>query len=515
MHLEAKRLTGKYRASKMFYSPFNDLNIVQNFGSRSELTTLMNQVVLISFLRKIGLFLTLLVAVQSFAAAQVAPEPERKQLLNGLRVVYLPHSGQEVLLKLRIHSGAAFDLAGKAGSMALLGDLLFPDPATREYFTEEMKGRLNVTTDYDSITITMQGQAREFERMIELLRTALVNPQLTAENVAKAREGRIKIIKETSISPSAVADRAIAARLFGDFPYGRPYSGTVESLERVEREDLLLARDRFLHPNNSTLVIIGDVQPSRVMRTLRQLLGGWRKNETLTPPTFRQPIPPDSRALVINAPGDQSVEIRLAVRGFARQDPDAAAATMLGIVARQRWEKLLPELTRSPVFVRHDTFRLPGMFVMGSSVDNLLAGKALATAQEVIKSLIGRPVSAMELAEARKETLAHITTEIPKPDAIAQALLDIDTYGIQPAAEQIRALDMISPADLQRVTTRLFHNDNLASVVVGNSELVKPQIERYLKVELMGELKPKTASGPEVKTNSKTKPETKPAGKPD
>ena len=138
------------------------------------LATSMNMVVLQSFFRKTALALCLWTAFQTLGVAQVPSEPERNRLLNGLRVVLLPRPGdQEVLIKLRIHSGAAFDLAGKAGSMALLGDLLFPDPTTREYFTEEMKGRLNVTTDYDSITITMQGRAREFERIIEVLRTAV------------------------------------------------------------------------------------------------------------------------------------------------------------------------------------------------------------------------------------------------------------------------------------------------------------------------------------------------------
>ncbi len=476
----------------------------------------MNPVVLMSFLRKPNLAFCLLVALQSGVLAQAPSEPERNQLLNGLRVVFLARADQDVLIKLRVNSGAAFDLAGKAGSMALLGDLLFPDPTTREYFTEEMKGRLNVTTDYDSMTITMQGRAREFERMIEILRTALVTPQLTQANVAKAREGRIKIIKETAISAGSVADRAIAARLFGDFPYGRPHGGTAESLERVEREDLLLARDRFLNPNNSTVVVVGGLQTNRVMRTLRQLLGGWRKHEQLVPATFRQPGPLDSRALVINAPGDQSVEIRLAVRGFARKDSDTAAATVLGVVIRQRWEKLLPELSRSPVFVRHDAFSMPGMFVMGSSVDNLLAGKALATAQEVIKSLTTTPVTRTELDEAKRETVERVANEAAKPDGIAQALLDIDTYGVPPTAEQIRAIGTLTESDLQRANTRLFRDAVLSSVVVGNSELVRPQIERYLKVELMGELKPKLESRSEVKTDlNSTKPETKPSGKPD
>src|SRR5688572_31254370 len=118
----------------------------------------MNLALLKNLIRKFGFAVCLFVAFQSLGVAQAPSEPERNRLLNGLRVVLLPRPGeQDVLVKLRIHSGAAFDLAGKAGSMALLGDLLFPDPTTREYFTEEMKGRLNVTTDYDSITITMQG----------------------------------------------------------------------------------------------------------------------------------------------------------------------------------------------------------------------------------------------------------------------------------------------------------------------------------------------------------------------
>src|ERR1700750_1336605 len=81
-------------------------------------------------------------------------QPERDQLLNGLRLLFWLKPGHpEVILKLRINSGAAFDLSGKSGQMALLGDLLFPDPATIDYFTDEMGGRLSVNVTYDSTTI--------------------------------------------------------------------------------------------------------------------------------------------------------------------------------------------------------------------------------------------------------------------------------------------------------------------------------------------------------------------------
>ena len=144
------------------------------------------------------------------ANSQTLPEPAREQLLNGLNVLFWQRNGQpDVFLELRVQSGAAFDLAGKAGTMALLGDILFPDPSTREYVAEELGGRLEVKTNYDAIDITMSGKASEFERMVEFLRTALVTTQLTPENVARARDSRIKQMTSAPRSASEIADEAI------------------------------------------------------------------------------------------------------------------------------------------------------------------------------------------------------------------------------------------------------------------------------------------------------------------
>ncbi len=447
----------------------------------------------------------------SQAYPQAAAEPEREQLLNGLRILLWPRPGdQDVLIKLRIHSGAAFDVAGRGGQMAILGDVLFPEPTTREYFTEDMSGRLDVDTDYDSITVTMQGRANEFVRIVEILRNALVTTPITPDTVANIRDRRIKIAKETNVSPAIIADRAIASRLFGDFPYGRTSAGTAESLARVDRAELLLALELFLNPNNSTVVIVGGIQRNRAMRVLRQLLGFWRKSEQMIPATFRQPEPPDARTLIINAPADQSAEVRLASRGLARSDSDFPAAAVIASVARKRWETLSPELSRNPVFVRNEPHALPGMFVMGASVDSLMVSKTLKTARDVLKSLHSAPVTSAEVEQAKSDVRAQMNKELDRPDRSVTAWLDIDTFGLQSISEQTRALSAVSASDIQRVATRLFGDTPIASIVVGDSKQLKAQLEPTVKIELIGELE----SRPPEKAESKPA-STIPVKKPD
>ena len=428
-------------------------------------------------------------------------QPEREQLLNGLRLLFwLKPGSPEVILKLRINSGAAFDLSGKSGQMAVLGDLLFPDPATIDYFTDEMGGKLNINVTYDSTTITMVGKADQLEHIVEVLRNALVSTQFAPELVTKMRDARIKLLRDTTIVPAEVADRAIATRLYGDFPYGRPAAGSPEDVARVDRADVMQAHDRFLNSNNATLAIIGGVTKQRAMKTLRQLLGPWRKSEQIIPTTFRQPNPPDTRTLIVNVPGP-SVELRLAARGVSRSDTDYPIATVLARVAQNRWQASTPELSKQPVFARSNAYVLPGDFVMGATVNELTAADSLANAKKVIESLITTAATPDEIDRAKNDVIGDVMTMLSKPEALADPWLDADTYRLSAAQDQIALLRNVTPADVQRVANRLF-NKTIVSVVAGESAPLKAALQGRYQYEVLGEI---AAPAPSQK------PPTKPA----
>jgi zinc protease len=448
--------------------------------------------------------LILLCAGWFAAAGQSAPEPRREQLLNGLRVLLLSRPGdQTVLVKLRVHSGASFDLAGREGLMAMLADAMF-DQQTRDYVTDELGGRIEVKTGYDALDITLAGRASDFERLLELARNAVTNTQLTPEAVERVRAARLKALHEAAPTPAETADRAAAARLFGTYPYGRLTGGSPESIARVERVDLLLARERFLNPDNTTLVIVGGFEPRRVMRTLRESFGGWRKGDRAIPATFRLPDPPDERTLVVNRTDAPGVELRLALRGLARTDRDAPAAQVVAAIARERWLAALPELKDRAPFARHDPLRESGIFRMGATLDTpAAAARALDAARAVLRDLATNAPTAAELESAKRVAAASFGAGVQTDETFATGWLDEHTYKSTAATarEMARAADSLTPAEAQRVAARLFLHTPVATVAEGDAAQLRTELARVGTVEVFGE----AAAKPEP-----TPPQTKP-----
>lgn len=446
----------------------------------------------------------LLVTVASPIRGQSGAEPTREQLLNGLTILLWQRpTDPNVILKLRINGGAAFDLAGKDGMMSLLGDALFPDPSTREYVTEELGGKLEVRTDFEAIEVTISGKGSEFERIVELFRNAVLSTQLSPENVRRLRDERIKELSSKTGKPSEIADRAVAQRLFGHFPYGHTVEGTLETIARIERGDLMLARERFMNADNAALAIYGGVDKPRAMRAVRQLLGPWTKSDRTVPATFRQPDPPDSRILIVNNVNLDQTEIRIATRSVARFDRDDVPTALLAQVIHDRWVAATPDLTS--VDVDHEPHLLPGMLVMRASAPNASVQKAISAARQIMGALAQSAPTATELEHARQVVLAELSRRTSSVEALEDAWLDAITFrnqlGSSGSPTLLDAVRSATASDIQRAAGRLINKNNpVAIVVVGNSQQLRASFTDAFEVrESAAETNTSSSSGTPTK----------------
>lgn len=388
--------------------------------------------------------------------AQKAVTPRQERLLNGAKLLMWPDSSANIAyVKVRIHSGTSFDPQGKEGVMALLAESFFPNETSREFFQQDLGGKLDITANYDFIQISASAKPDEFLTMLESVAAAVANPTIDKETTAKLKIRRLEALKKMQADPMHIAEWATSKQLFGTFPYGRPELGTVESVSRIEFADLIDARQRFLAADNATISVGGNFDPSFAYRAARRLFGTWLKSDRIVPSTFKQPDEPDTKMAKLAVLNEGMPHVRYAFRGVARNDKDYAASKILALILESRVKENAAAAKATSSFVENEAHILPGSFVVGIS-----GPENEQIPANLITLLLSKAVTSDEFNTAKTRALSE-----RKAYSLDEFWLDADTFKITSAADEQRAFENATQANVQRVAERLAKNPVVSASV--------------------------------------------------
>jgi predicted Zn-dependent peptidase len=397
---------------------------------------------------KFCLFSLALSALYGAVTAQTvgSNSPRQEKLLNGLKLLmWNDAKANKVAIKVRVHSGSAFDPQGKEGLMKLLAENIFPTPESRDFFKEDLGGSLEVISNYDYIQINTSANPDQFLTLLETVSRAVSNPNIDKETTAKLRAEQVERVKQLERDPAYVADTASAKRLLGTFPYGRPSEGTTDSLARIDFADLIDMRQRFLTADNATIAIYGSFDPDLAYRASRRYFGSWLKADKKIPSTFRQPDPPPTAAQMIVSPVPGNFEIRYVTRGYSLNDKDFAASKVLARIIENRIKENTPAEYRTGIHVRSEARTLPGIIFIGMSGASSPSTEAKIEANDVVAAAIKTKITEAEFAQAK----AALVDEWNRKDTVDQ-WLDIDTFKTVSVAAGRQTLTNLTVADAQR-----------------------------------------------------------------
>ena len=385
--------------------------------------------------------------------AQRPQAPKQEKLLNGMKLlIWNDPSAANVSVKVRVHSGTAFDPQGKEGVMSLLAESFFPNEGTREFYRDDLGGDLDVTANYDYIQVNASSKPDQFLTMLESVANAVAVPTIDKETTPKLVARRLEKIKELEKDPAYLANLAAVKQLFGTFPYGRPELGTSESVAKINFADVLEAKQRFLGADNATVVISGNVDPALAYRAARRYFGAWLKSDKLVPPTFKQPDAPDTKLVTITSDAGTGTTVRFAFRGVARNDRLYPASEILASIHESRLKENLTGLNASNAYVSNQAHVLPGTVVVGLD----MTGNEPVSGN-TITALLARPVIATEFAAA-KTAVAEERTKI----AVDEHWLNADTYKQTSATAEQKAFDSVTIADVQLIAESFAKNPVVA-----------------------------------------------------
>lgn len=408
--------------------------------------------------------------VQAAGQRTAGSAPKQEKLLNGLRVhMWSDQASDRVSARLRIHSGAAFDPAGREGLMQMLAEAFFPTDLGRAFFPEDLGGNLEIICNYDHIQINVSSRPEGFLTMLETLAAAVTNPTFDKETTEASRARVLERLRRSVEEQDYLADTAAAKRLLGSFPYGRPIFGTVETLAKVDFADLKIAYGRLAGADNATLSLSGRFDPALGSRATKRFFGSWLKSDGRVPPTFRQPDPPPTETLVIAAPQKGPDEVRYAVRGVARNDKDFAAAEVLAEIMETRLRSKAPAEIRDRLFVVNNAYLLPGMFVIGKTetiAGSIGSGPSMGEngGSNLVAMALAEKVSDAEFAEAKRSVL--LVRNAIEPAAL---WLDADTYRLASVRAEHESFANLTLADVQRVADRL-RTSPVVTVIVSSTK---------------------------------------------
>ena len=413
----------------------------------------------INYFKKITILTLVLFLNVSFSPAQTdkLAAPRREKLLNGLKVLtFSEPNAEKAAVKLRIHSGSAFDRQNKEGTMALLADILFPNQEAKDFFREDLSGSLEIESTYDYIQITATSSPEQFLTMLETVANAVSNLQIDKENTAKVVAARREKVKELEKNPSYVADLAAANRLYGDFPYGRAQNGTSESLQKIDYADLIFARDRFLTPDNATLVITGNIKTDLTNRAVRRYFGAWEKSDKKVPATFAQPEMPDTKTLTIEMPNVENNLYRNVKMTVSRGDKDFYATKILTEIWRDKFCFNDESKSSKSSFEPH---LLRGTYVISA---NLVSNEPPPSGRNPCLLLLEKdgktiypPISQSDFDSAKSKIIAELNQKTSNVGNLADLWLDVDTYKLGSVKDDLQKANNVTLTDVQRVAESL------------------------------------------------------------
>lgn len=417
------------------------------------------------------------------------PPYQLKTLSNGLQVLTIPwHEQPSVSMRLIIKAGAAQDPADKPGVASMVAALLNQGTATKSAegvadLVESSGGVLGVGAGNELSFINAGVIKDKIDAILALTSELVQQPAFDQREIERQKQQALSAMQVSYDDPEFVAGVTFDRLIYGFHPYGRPPGGTLDSVAKISRADLVAFHRTWFAPNNALLAIVGDMTSEEMMAAAEKAFGSWQKRD-VPAQTQSDPPSPTYRVVVIDKPGAVQTEIRAGNLTLARTAPRwldlELAIRVLGGEGANRLFGVLRSDRGLTYGASADlrTFKFSGGFVATTNTRTEATGEALRIMIDELWRLQREKVDPRELRGVKDYFQGSFPLTIETPSAIALQVLNQIFYGLElKELEQLRErVEAVTVDDLQSAARAYVKPDRLSIVLVGDAAKFIPQL---------------------------------------
>lgn len=422
------------------------------------------------------------------------PAYQRVVLGNGATVLLMErHDVPLVAFQAVLRGGAMADVPEKAGATQLLAQLLLKGAGQRDalQFAEAVAsvgGRFDADAGAESLTLNGQFLARDQGLMIELLADVLQRPHLQPSQFDNLRQRQIEFLRAAKdANVGALTPLYAAAALFGSHPYGRPVSGSEQTLAQLQFGDVRQIYQQQLGADRLIIAVAGDFKSRDMLAQLQRALGKWRKAAAALP-TVPPVNPGKPRVILVDAPDSVQTYFWIGNVGAARNDQRRVPLQLVNTLFGGRFTSMLNTELRIKSGLTYGAraqqrqLSQSGSWNMYSFTQSATTVQAIDLALQTYRRLRTEGLSDADVASGKNYILGQYPTNYETAAQWAATLVDLEFYGlprdeVDAFAARLRAVTTQQAGSV--IHSALPDENDLLLVLIGNAAQLRGQVVKY------------------------------------
>jgi zinc protease len=444
---------------------------------------------------KLALMAVLLVSRASARAqrAELERRIERTTLPNGLDVIVVQNRGVPlVTIEADVKNGSYTQAPEYEGlshlyeHMFFKANVAYPQPDEFVGRASELGAVFNGTTSEERVNYYLTLSSDSIEGGMRFLAAALIGPLFRQDELERERQVVIGEYDRNESSPFFAFSTAMSRALWTAAWSRKNTLGDRGIILSTTPDKMRFIQRRYYVPNNTAIIITGDVAPARAFALAATVFGPWPRAADPFTANPVPPVPPLARdtAVIVEQP-IAAVAVMLQWQGpSAREDPAATyAADVFSDVLNQPGSTFQRRLVDSGLFqslnVNYYTLNHTGpITIFGETTPDKLR-PALAALRTEIAKLDDRTYFSVDaLAVSKQKRTVDTARQLERASGFAQQLgFWWAVTGLDYFYGYTDAMARQTPADLQRYA---------ATYIVGKPHvtgvLLAPEVRQNLRL---------------------------------
>ena len=415
-------------------------------------------------------------------AITMPPEPKLHRFDNGVRLatIAMPHM-QSVSVGLWADAGSRHERPDEHGMAHLVEHMIFKGTPTRSAVQicreiESLGSNIDGYTVEDHTAYQAKAPASEFAKLFDVLSDFYLLPTMDPGDLESEKQIIHEEIAMVRDQPSQWLEDLISEATWGEHhPLGRSITGTDDSLDSFDREDLLSFFRRAYCGENTVISVAGNIDPAQVV----DIVGTRFQNlHSGAPVPFAAAIDPLPEHHFAQEEDLEQTHVALSFEGVDRHDPMRYAIKLLSVILGESMSsRLFQELREKRALcyevqsdvVSFDDAGLLQIF-LALSPENL--EEALSSISRIANQLLKKGVTEVELDAAKSYLVgqSRISLESTTAQMLWAGECALFYDNIKDPEDVHSKLEAVTLADIHAATRWLFNPMSFSSALVGPTE---------------------------------------------